>query len=61
MGITERSIQYYSILGLLKAEKNVSFIKVKHRNIVLLLSAKLAGHKLKDLIGQQPSLGFIKK
>lgn len=52
--ITERSIRYYSNLGLLKAEKNdngqLVLLKSDIEKIVLILSPKITGHILKDLI-----------
>lgn len=63
-GFTERSIRYYSNLGLLKAKKNdngqLVLSKLDLEKIVQILASKLTGYKLKDLIDQQPSLSFIK-
>ena len=51
-------------MDLLKAEKNdngqLVLFKSDLEKIVLILSAKITGHKLKDLIDRQPSLIFIK-
>lgn len=63
-GLTERSIRYYSNLDLLKANKNdngqLVLCNSDFEKIVQILSAKITGYKLKDLIDRQPSLSCIK-